>query len=83
MEETRVDGNVQGVLKTNSKILEASELKRLDKTEKLLVAGIHASVKGENCIDYIGSSQDNLSQVEQTIPYHPSIAMPSNYSFPD
>ena len=53
MEETRVDGNVQGVLKTNSKILEASELKRLDKTEKLLVAGIHAAGKGEKCLPLV------------------------------
>ena len=37
-----------GVLKTNSKILEANELKKLDKAEKGLVSGIHATGKGES-----------------------------------
>jgi len=40
-----VEVSVQGVLKTNSKILEAGELKRLDKAEKAMVTGSVATAK--------------------------------------
>ena len=37
---------VEGVLKVNSRILEAHQLKKLDKSEKSLVTAIHAVGKG-------------------------------------
>ena len=36
----------EGVLKVNSRILEAHELKKLDKSEKSLVNAIHSTGKG-------------------------------------
>lgn len=41
----------QGVLKMNSRILESSELKKLDKQEKGLVTEIHVTTKGKKVPD--------------------------------
>jgi|LakMenE01Jun11ns_1017448.scaffolds.fasta_scaffold7820097_1 hypothetical protein len=38
---------VEGVLKVNSRILEAHQLRKLDKSEKSLVNAIHTAGKGK------------------------------------
>jgi hypothetical protein len=47
---------VEGVLKVNSRILEAHELRKLDKSEKSLVNAIHTAGKGRMsfiCLQFV------------------------------
>ena len=40
--------SAEGVLKMNCKVLDSSQLKKLDKQEKLLAQEIHGTGKGKN-----------------------------------
>ena len=43
--------SAEGVLKMNCKVLDSSQLKKLDKQEKLLAQEIHGTGKGKNMND--------------------------------
>ena len=43
--------DAEGVLKMNSKILDTSELKKLDKQEKYAVQDLHTTEKGRGMFD--------------------------------